>query len=80
MEVNAPHAGRKDPIEAVRSAAYDAGFVAGENVVAARAELFRREIAVVLLKLGDAIAADNQADMIAWYGAVSKVFACGPGN
>ncbi|RZF23773.1 hypothetical protein EVC45_42410 [Paraburkholderia sp. UYCP14C] len=81
VKLNAPRVGRKDPIEcaykAVRSSAYGAGFVAGENAATARAELFRREMAVVLLGLGDAIAAGEMADLLAWYGAASKVFACG---
>lgn len=76
-----PRAVRKDPIEyayeAVRSSAYGAGFVAGENAAAARAGLFRHEMAVVLVALGDAIAAGERADMIAWYGVASKVFASG---
>lgn len=77
-------AGRKDPIECayevVHASAYTAGFVAGENAVAARTDLFRREMAVVLLGLGDAIAAGGKADMITWYGVASKLFACGAGE
>lgn len=80
VKLNAPRAGRKDPIEAARTAAYGAGFVAGEKAAAVRTDLFRREMAVVLLGLGDAIAAGDQADMIAWYGALSKVFVCGAGG
>ncbi|CAE6694225.1 hypothetical protein R69619_00398 [Paraburkholderia nemoris] len=72
---------RKDPIEcayeAVRAASYGAGFRAGENVAAARADELRREMAVVLLGLGDAIAAGERADVIAWYGVTSRVFAGG---
>ena len=82
MEVksNASQAGGKDPIEAVRSFAFGAGFVAGEKTAAARADLFRREMAVVLVALGDAIAAGERADMIAWYGVASRVFSCGAGE
>jgi hypothetical protein len=86
VKLNAPRAGRKDPIEcasyeAVRASAYGAGFRAGENTAAARsdakAEVFRREMAAVLIELGNAIGAGDKAAMIDWYGAVSKVFACG---
>lgn len=82
VKLTTRRAGRKNPIEcasyeAVRASAYGAGFRAGENAAAARAELSRREMAVVLLGLGDAIAAGEMADMLAWYGAASKVFACG---
>ncbi|MFM0060632.1 hypothetical protein PQR64_33915 [Paraburkholderia phytofirmans] len=75
VKSNAPRAGRKDPMEVVRSAAYGAGFVAGEKVAEARAELFRREMAVVLGALSDAIAAGERADMVAWSGVAARVFA-----
>ncbi len=75
VKLNAPRGGRRDSMEAVRSAAYGAGFVAGEKAAAARADLFRREMAVVLVALGDAIAAGERPDMLAWYGVASKVFA-----
>ncbi|CAN7774710.1 hypothetical protein [Paraburkholderia hospita] len=69
--------GRKDPNESMRSSAFGAGFVAGEKAAAARADLFRREMAVVLVALGDAIAADERVDMVAWFGVASKVFVGG---
>ncbi|MBB5463792.1 hypothetical protein [Paraburkholderia sp. Cpub6] len=77
VKLNVPRTGRKDLIEAVRSAAYCAGYVAGENVAEARADLFRREMAVVLVALGDAIAAGERANMFSWYGVASRVFAGG---
>ncbi|MDR6503550.1 hypothetical protein J2785_006743 [Burkholderia ambifaria] len=73
----APRAGRKDPMEAVRFAAYVPWFVAGENAAAARTNLFRLEMAVVLLGLGDAIAAGDRTDMVSWYGVAARVFAGG---
>lgn len=75
VSLKTPRAGCKDPIEAVRLAAYSAGFVAGENAATARANLFRREMAVVLVALGDAIAAGEREDVISWYGVASRVFA-----
>ncbi|MGF6936967.1 hypothetical protein OKW41_006129 [Paraburkholderia sp. UCT70] len=72
--------GRRDPMEAVRSAAYGAGFVAGEKTAEVRADLFRREMAVVLVALGAAIAAGERADVIAWYGVASRVLSNGAGE
>ncbi|MGT2471662.1 hypothetical protein [Paraburkholderia terrae] len=80
VKLNAPRAGRKEPMEAAQSAAYGAGFVAGEKAAAARADLFRGEMGVVLAALGDAIAAGERAGMIAWYGVASRVFAGGAGD
>ncbi|WP_433704436.1 hypothetical protein [Paraburkholderia sacchari] len=81
MSLKTLGAGRKDQIEcayeAARASAYGAGFRAGENAATARADLFRREMAVVLLALGDAIAAGERAGTIAWYGVASRVFAGG---
>ena len=88
VKLNTLRAGRKDQIhcayEVVRSSAYAAGFSAGQKAAnegaAAKADLFRREMAAVLIELGNAIGGSDKAAMLDWYGIVGRVFAGGAGE